>query len=402
MVRHMVFDLMRETPPRVPSGSFPSDLSRYVGLGMGLFRSRLVTGRPFFLAHAVTFGCNSRCQTCSYWKLTPRMNEDLPTEGVYALLDDAYAAGMRGYYLFGGEPLVRKDISAIVDHANRRGFFTCMNTNGSLLSAKAPSLMGLDVAFVSLDYYDAYHDVIRGHPGNFDQVRRGVERIRNVAGTKVTLVSTISTLNGLESMEPLAQLAQEWHVGISFNSIEPTLDFGLTDSDHSPNLRFEFDPPTLHRFYVEVLRLKRAGYPLMETEEILRDYVAGKPWKCEFDRMFVYVSPDQQIYSCDYRYGYDLRRGSFEQYFGSREFREHTKSIETCNRCVRTCVRNYAYIYQLHPLHLYHLLRNAAALYRPTVPPPSGSISPPSVPGSQRRRLWGSARAVGTTPSRKT
>lgn len=347
--------------PAPPNGT--SAWARATGLAAGLLRSRLLTGRPFFLAHAVTFGCNSRCQTCSYWKLTPRMKDDLPTEGVFRLQDEAYDAGMRGYYLFGGEPLVRSDIGAIVDHATRRGFFTCVNTNGSLLAAKAASLTGLDLAFVSLDYYTSYHDEIRRHPGNFEQVLRGIDRIRELARTKVTLVCTISTLNRVEAMEPMARLAKELGVGISFNSIEPTLDFGLTDSDRSPNLTFALSPAELHEFYATALRLKRSGYPLMETEEILRDYVAGRPWTCEFDRMFVYVTPDQQIYSCDYRYGYDLRHGSFSDYFAGAAFRAHLEAAKTCNRCVRTCVRSYAYTYQLRPRHLIHLLRSAAGLY---------------------------------------
>lgn len=92
------------------------------------------------------------------------------------MLDAAYDAGMRGYYLFGGEPLVRKDVGLLVDHARNLGFFTCMNTNGALLASKAPTLTGLDVAFVSLDFYNGFHDVIRGHPGNFEQLLRGVVR----------------------------------------------------------------------------------------------------------------------------------------------------------------------------------------------------------------------------------
>jgi MoaA/NifB/PqqE/SkfB family radical SAM enzyme len=367
--------------PPAPPIPPPSDWARHTGLIAGLFRSRILTGRPFFLAHAATFGCNSRCQTCSYWKLTPRMKEDLSTEGVYALLDEAYAAGMRGYYLFGGEPLIRKDIGLVVDRARERGFVTCVNTNGSLLAAKAASLKGLDVAFVSLDYYNDYHDTIRGHPGNFAQVMRGVDRIRSVAGAKVTLVTTISTLNGVEAMEPMARLAQQLGVGISFNSIEPTLDFGLTDSDRSPNLRLGLPPEGLRSFYATGLRLKQAGYPLMETEEVLRGYVEGRPWKCEFDKMFVYVTPDKRIYSCDYAYGYDLRHGSFEEYFSSAAFRAHVRSIASCNRCVRTCVRNYAYTYQLKPFHLVHLIRNAASLYRPPVrSAPVPTAAPPAFP----------------------
>ena len=351
-------DAGNRSPPRIPT----DDARRYLGALAAMIRSRLFTHRPFFLAHAVTFGCNSRCRTCSYWQLTPRMHEDLSTEEACALLDEAYAAGMRGYYQFGGEPLVRKDVGRLLDHAKARGFLTVMNTNGSLLAAKAPQLGSLDFAFVSLDAPDERHDAIRGRPGSFDEVMRGVRRLRDGSRTKVGLVTTISSLN-FDAIEPMARLARELGVMISYNAVEPTLDFGLTDSERSPNLALGLRPEQLRAFYTTLWRLKREGYPLIETEYVLRDFVGGRPWRCEFPKMFVYVAPDKKIYSCDYRYGYDLRHGSFEEYFAGPAFAEHVRSAETCNRCVRTCVRGYSYAYDLKPGNLVRLAADARELF---------------------------------------
>jgi molybdenum cofactor biosynthesis enzyme MoaA len=51
--------------------------------------------------------------------MSPKQENDLSTEEVYTLLDEAYDFGMRGYYLFGGEPLVRKDIEAVVEYTSK-------------------------------------------------------------------------------------------------------------------------------------------------------------------------------------------------------------------------------------------------------------------------------------------
>ncbi len=364
-----------------PARSFRNDWPRYLSAFSSLVRSRFATHRPFFLAHAATFGCNSRCRTCSYWKLTPRMKEDLTTEEAFDLIDEAYDAGMRGYYLFGGEPLVRRDVGALVTHARERGFLTTMNTNGSLLAAKAASLCDLDFAFVSLDHPTALHDEIRGRPGSFEEVLRGVERLQEVAGTHVVLVTTVSTLN-FDAIRPMAELARELGVMISYNSVEATLDFGMTDDEASPNFDYALPPARLHEFYSTLLELKRDGYPLMETERVLADFVAGRPWKCEFPKMFVYVSPDKKIYSCDYAYGYDLRHGSFEEYFSSAPFLTHLRSAETCNRCVRTCVRGYSYAYDLKLANLAYLAREARTMFRPA-PLGLGRLAIPS-PGAAK------------------
>jgi len=328
---------------------------------LSMVKSRAYTHRPFFLAHAATFGCNSKCRMCTYWQLTPRMKEDMTTEEVFGLLDEAYVAGMRGYYLFGGEPLIRKDIGQIVDYANRKGFLTTMNTNGSLLASKAESLRGLDFVFVSLDYFNEYNDFIRGRRGSYADAIKGVARIREVGKTRVTLVTTISSLN-VDAMEPMAKLAKDLKVGISYNFVEPTLDFGLTSSTETPNSSLGLTRSQLRGSYGLLLRLKRENYPLMETEHVLRHFAEGRRWTCHFPKMFVYVSPDKKIFDCNYNYNYDLRRGSFEDYFSSQQFKNQVQRAERCNMCVRTCVRGYSYAYSFDPINLMDLIGDARIL----------------------------------------
>jgi len=116
--------------------------------------------------------------------MSPKMGNDMPNEEVYDLLDEAYDFGMRGYYLFGGEPLVRKDIEEIIEYAKKKGFVTTMSTNASLLEAKGGSLgENLDFVFISLDYFNEYHDFIRGRPKSFEEVMKGIKRISEVERT---------------------------------------------------------------------------------------------------------------------------------------------------------------------------------------------------------------------------
>ncbi|MCP8311285.1 MAG: radical SAM protein, partial [Candidatus Methylarchaceae archaeon HK01M] len=148
--------------------------------------------------------------------------KDMETEEVFKLLERAYDFGMRGYYLFGGEPLIVKDLFKILDFAKKKGFITTMNTNASLLKKKAESLSeSLDFAFVSLDYPNNYHDYIRGRTGSFDEVVKGVRSLLELGKTRVTLVTTISKLN-FDKIEAMAHFAADLGVGISYNAVEPT------------------------------------------------------------------------------------------------------------------------------------------------------------------------------------
>jgi hypothetical protein len=169
-------------------------------------------------------------------------------------------------------------------------------------------------------------------------------------------------------MEPMARLAKELRVGISYNSVEPSMDFGLTDSSNSPNMELGLNRAQLRYFYATLLRLKREGYPLMETEYVLKDFAGGRPWRCEFPKMFVYVSADKKIFNCTYDYAYDLKKGSFADYFSSAAFAEQVLKAETCNSCVRTCVRQYSYAYDLKPLNLLDLVGDSMILMNQRVP----------------------------------
>jgi MoaA/NifB/PqqE/SkfB family radical SAM enzyme len=349
------------------------DSTRLLGSLVSMLKSRFLTHQPFFLAHAITYGCNSRCKTCSFWQTSRMMRDDLSTEGVYHLLGEAYDFGMRAYYLFGGEPMIRRDIEDVVGHAKNLGYTTVMNTNGSLVKNKRDSLWeDLDFAFISLDYFNEYHDFIRGRRGAFREVIDGIKQIKKVGRTRVTLVTTISKLN-FDAIEPMAMLAQELGVGISYNAVEVANQFydslGLTfqqgfEEGSSSSLVEDYglSREQLQTFYDAILKLKRDGYPLMETEYALRHYAEGKPFTCHFPKIFVYVSPNNKIYSCTCDHTYDLNSGSFREYFSSPFYRKHVKKSEGCNLCVRTCVRMYSYAYTLKPLNLIDLRKDIRLL----------------------------------------
>ena len=329
-------------------------------------KSRLITRKPFFLAHSITYACDSRCKTCTQWQMSKMANKDLSTEKVFELLTNAYNAGMRSYYVFGGEPLLRKDIEKILEFAKERGFLTTMNTNASLLEKKAESISDfLDFIFVSLDSPDEHHDFIRGRKGSFKEAMNGIKKILELGKTKVTIVSTISKLN-FDKIENLARFAQKLGVGISYNAVEPTLITSYEDDRTNSVVEdYGLSEEELQIFYSKLLELKLEGYPLMETESVLRDYAKRKRFVCNFPKIFVYVSPDGMIFPCTYKFGHpivNLNRISFEDYFSSSCFKNHIKQSENCDICVRTCLRMYSYTYALNPLHYLNLISSMKIL----------------------------------------
>jgi MoaA/NifB/PqqE/SkfB family radical SAM enzyme len=302
---------------------------------------------------------------CTYWKMADRMNDDLDTREVKKLIHEAYNCGMRSYYVFGGEPLVRDDLVDVLGYAKDLGFLTMINTNGSLLEKLAQRLAPvLDFAFVSLDSPDEYHDEIRGRKGAFREVIDGIAALHEHGSTMVSLVTTISRLN-YDRIESMAELAAKLGVGISFNTVEPTVSMGYEEGrTDSPVESYGLPPHQLQDFYQRLLGLKRMGYPLMETEKVLLDYCEGRRYKCLFPRIFLYVSPEGKTFSCTYDHTFDLRHASLDEYFRSDLYRKHSLAAEGCNICLRTCVRMYSYSYAPQPVHFLQLFSSGRTLTR--------------------------------------
>ncbi|MGH9552008.1 MAG: radical SAM protein, partial [Terriglobales bacterium] len=115
-------------------------------------------GRPMgSLRVSVTDRCNLRCQYCMPEKdyvWLPR--EDLLTfEEITRLVDIFTALGVRDVHLTGGEPLLRRDLSGLVQMLARNPLIEdfALTTNGIFLAEQAQALRdaGLHRITVSLD-----------------------------------------------------------------------------------------------------------------------------------------------------------------------------------------------------------------------------------------------------------
>ena len=127
--------------------------------------------RPAQVHMAVTDRCFLPCLHCDIWKnKTPDLEGAIWSKLIDELGQWCAPAGMN---FVGGEPLLRKDLEALMGQAVRAGFEVSFNTNGWLVSdarARAISEAGVSVAYVSLDGMNRPTvDHSRGREGSFDK-----------------------------------------------------------------------------------------------------------------------------------------------------------------------------------------------------------------------------------------
>jgi radical SAM protein with 4Fe4S-binding SPASM domain len=155
---------------------------------------------PDSLVFEITQRCNHCCAHCyNVWKNErPYPPGELDTVETLALLDRVLEESrVRLVTITGGEPLLRADLDAVVDHLARRGVAINIITNGTLLDAEAIARLAGKVSLYELPLLSvdaAIHDELSGMPGAYHRVTEAIADLR-LAGEHVVGVFVATRLN---------------------------------------------------------------------------------------------------------------------------------------------------------------------------------------------------------------
>jgi Fe-coproporphyrin III synthase len=146
--------------------------------------------------------CNLACLHC-YSESGPNQRGALEPASVTSALEVLRAEGYEVVSLSGGEPLVYRDIGAVVGSAKQLGFRVTMITNGLLVNGRNAAVVSeLDGMAISFDGLAETHDVIRARPGAFD---RACAALRQLADDGRPVAAAISlTRDAIPELPDLA------------------------------------------------------------------------------------------------------------------------------------------------------------------------------------------------------
>jgi len=183
-------------------------------LKYGYLRARR---RPVLVHFEVTERCNARCGFCDFWKT--------PAEARHGELTTfADAARFFNPMLVtwtGGEPLLRRDLEALVAGVNaavRLKYVTLITHGGMLTAERARSLWdaGVNQFNISLDYLDERHDRARGIPGLSAKILAAVPAMRAVGVDNVRFNTVIKDDN-LDDVMGIVRAAEELGCGVNLS-----------------------------------------------------------------------------------------------------------------------------------------------------------------------------------------
>lgn len=198
---------------------------------------------PYRMDIALTYRCNNSCSHC--YNDRPRNYPELTTTEWFKILDHLWSLGIPHIVFTGGEPTLREDLPLLIQHAEKNGQITGVNTNGRKLSDPAfvQALLdaGLDHVQITLESHDPeIHDTMVCHRGAWSQTVAG---IRNVLKTRLYVMTntTMLTHNRQSIPQTLSFLAELGvpTVGLNaliYSGLGKSVGTGLSENELEPLL----------------------------------------------------------------------------------------------------------------------------------------------------------------------
>ena len=168
-------------------------------------------GPPLWLLAELTYDCPLHCPYCSNPTDMSDTKDELTTEQWFQVFSQARDMGAVQLGFSGGEPLLRKDLESLVEHARGLGFYTNLITSGIGLTEKRITKLkeaGLDHIQISFQGADPeLNDAIAGR-GNAYQQKFDMAKSVKAQGYPMVLNFVLSKQN-LEQIADIMRLSCE-------------------------------------------------------------------------------------------------------------------------------------------------------------------------------------------------
>jgi MoaA/NifB/PqqE/SkfB family radical SAM enzyme len=304
-----------------------------------LFGEVLKHGGPGYLQFAITNICNAKCDFCGFAvdRFDPKMRRSVTLKEAKDVIDIAVKNHI-GYLLFvGGEPLVHKDLRAMVRYAAERGINPMVCTNGSLWTTQNMrdlASAGLSSVIMSIDAHDvAKHEKNRGLT---DVCRKIKEANATFAELGIQTTASVTASKLIDDYEKLPAFLEE----LGFKSC--TFSYPLTSLassylSFSDSSLVSYKTDELIEVFAKIKDMKkRSGFPVVNPTESLDEmqrHLRKQPEKfgCLGGHKYFYLDWNLNLYRCHF---WETPMCNIYEFDQSKLIRDG------CTRCMIDCYRD--------------------------------------------------------------
>lgn len=299
------------------------------------------TPRPMALLAELTYRCPLKCPYCSNPLELSRFRSELDTATWKRVLSEAAALGVIQVHFSGGEPLVRRDLAELVEHARSVDLYSHLSTGGTLADEAALAQLrdaGLDALQISMqDVRPEENDWLAGVPA-FDKKRRAIALAKQLE-FPVTLNIVVHRHN-LDHLDEII----DWAAGQGVDRLELAHVQYTGWAFHNRAALLPTRTQVERTATIVAQARDRMG---LEIVHVLPDYFQHFPKAClhGWGRVFLTVAPDGAVLPCQTARdipGLDfpnVRTDSLEDiWFHApvfEHFRGHAWMPEPCRSCER-------------------------------------------------------------------
>ena len=308
---------------------------------------------PVTVRILLTLRCNANCVFCYLKAGEPyrkKTREEMSTDEIKTIIDEAVKNGVNILTLSGGEPFLRDDIIEIIEYATRRIPRVDVLTNGTLLAdeKKVKSLADRVnknslIVQISLDgSTPSIHEKLR-RGANFNEV---IEGIKNTLKYDMTLyVNTVVTKINIHDLENIVSLVNK--IGCKFISFSEFMPVGNGVSQVKnllcpPSEYFNLKSnilPRLRKKYPNIIIAGKFIEPEFWDDKRKKEIRTPTYGSCAAYTTDITIGPDGRCLPCAWVaaypefYGKDVTESSISEVWHSDPSIEELRKIKVSGKC---------------------------------------------------------------------
>jgi len=244
------------------------------------FRTKILRQHiPLLASFKLTLRCNLACRACPFHHRATEPQSHMSRDTAVRTLQELHRAGCRIVMFEGGEPLLWRDgpydFAGLVRYAKQLFLRVGVTTNGTL-----PLAVPADLVWVSIDGLRETHNLLRSD--SFDLVWHNLKAANH---QKLFVHFTMHRKNWHE-LEGLLQKLKELP---SVRGVTVQVFYPYNQGEEDLSL----SAPERRTALENVLRLKRQGYPILNSKNRLHAMIENT-WRCR-QEVLINVDPDGSI-----------------------------------------------------------------------------------------------------------